>query len=359
MELYMARTARALVARHAVLAVIADGPSAVRPVLEEAGVPARAWRVGLAELPLLSARRLARLLDAEGVDALHVHSRRDLPLAALAKRFSRRKPRLVFHSQMKVSHPKTDPYHAFLYGQVDTLVVITAQLAGQWRARLPLRLRGRVQTLYYGAEPTRVLEPAEREALRREHGLPTGAFTVGLFGQKHEGKGQGLLVEALHWLRGQGIAGHALIVGPATDPAFLARLRARIGELGLTGHVTELDFVPRPQELMQLCDVVVLATWQETFGLVLIEAMGVGVPVIGSNAGGVPEIIEHGRSGLLFETRNAASLAEQLRTLHDDPALRALLAAEGQRVARERFAVARHYEALEAVLRGEPDGAGS
>lgn len=354
LELYMARTARELARRHEVLAITHPGAGVIRELLEEAGVACRALSVRLPELPLLAARRLARVLDAEGVEVIHAHSRRDLPVAALAKRWSRRRPRLVYTSQMKVSQPKTDPYHHFIYGQVDALLAITAQLREQIRARLRPALRGRVQTLYYGAEPGRPLAPAEREALRAELGLPGGAFTVGLFGQKHEGKGQGLLVEALHRLRSEGIAAHALIVGPVSDAAFVERLRARIAALELGAHVTERDFHPRPQELMQLCDVVVLATWQETFGLVLIEAMRVGVAVVGSDAGGVPEIIADGATGLLFATRDAASLADRLRTLHADPALRARLAASGQQQAAARFGLERHYRALEAVLRGEP-----
>lgn len=354
MELYMARTARELARRHDVLALILPGPSLVRSVLEEAGVPCRDIPVRLPELPLRAARRVARLLDEEGVQAIHAHTRRDLPLAALAKRWSRRRPRLVYTSQMKVSQRKTDPYHHFIYGQVDTLLAITAQLREQIRGRLRPALRGRVHVLYYGAEPAPLLSGDERAALREGLGLPGDAFVAGLFGQKHEGKGQLILLDALQRLRAEGVPAHALIVGPVNDAAFVERMRARAGQPGLSGHVSELDFHPRPQELMQLCDVVVLATWQETFGLVLIEAMSVGVPVVGSDAGGVPEIIDHGATGLLFETKNPASLAEQLRALHRDPALRARLAQAGREKAARRFGMERHYRALEAVLRGEP-----
>src|SRR3970282_1340464 len=66
-------------------------------------------------------------------------------------------------------------------------------------------------------------------------------------------------------------------------------------------------------------------------------AMSVRVSVIGGNAGGVPEIIADGESGLLFETRNAESLAAALRRLHDDPGLRARLAGVGRRVGGERL----------------------
>jgi glycosyltransferase involved in cell wall biosynthesis len=354
MELYMGRTACELARRgHAVLPVIHPQAHVLRAMLEGAGLTPRPWTPGLPELPLLGARRLARLLDEEGVEAVHAHYRRDLPLAALAKRGSRRRPRLAYTSQMKISHSKQDPYHNFIYGQLDALLTITAQLREQTRERLHPALRGRVRLLYYGTAPGRRLSEAERATLRAQHDLRAGVFTVGLFGQKFEGKGQLLLVQALARLRAEGGDCQALLVGSQDFPDFMERLRAEIAAHGLQDAVVLRDFVPEPQALMQLCDVTVLATYQETFGLVLIEAMSLGIPVIGSAAGGVPEIIDDGETGLLFETRNADSLYAALRRLHDDPPLRARLAAAGQRKAAARFSLARHYDELEAVLRGE------
>jgi glycosyltransferase involved in cell wall biosynthesis len=352
MELYMARSARELARHHEVLPLIHPEAALLREQLEGAGLAPRTWRVGLWELPLLAAWRLSRLLDAERVDAIHAHVRRELPLAALAKAWSRRKPRLVYTSQMKVSQPKTDAYHAFIYGQVDALLTITAQLRDLTRARLRPAQRDRVRLLYYGAETGRSLDAGERAALRAQHGLRDGVFTVGLFGQKHHGKGQHLLAEALHRLRRDGVKAQALLVGPETEPDYVRRVQEQAVALGLEGALHWVGFVPRPQELMQLCDVVVLATKQETFGLVLIEAMNVGVAVVGSDAGGVPEIIDPEETGLLFVPEDAQSLAAQLRRLHDDPALRARLAEAGRRRAAERFSLQRHYEQLEAVLGG-------
>jgi glycosyltransferase involved in cell wall biosynthesis len=353
MELYMVRTVQALRASHEVLPVIGAGDSLIRARLEAAGIPYRTCAPRLRELPLLAARRLARLIDREQVEVLHAHWRLDLPLAALARRCSVRRPRLVYTAQMKMSHRKMDPYHDFIYGQVDTLLTITAQLRDQIRARLRPHLRERVRLLYYGTAPPRLLDEARREALRESLGLPPGAFVVGLFGQKFEGKGQHLLVEALGRLKDGGMPARALLVGPVVDAGYVARVQARCAELGLAGAVVWKDFVDEPQALMQVCDCVVLATYQETFGLVLIEAMSAGVPVIGSDAGGVPEIIDPERTGLLFRTRSAAHLAEALASLYRHPERRAALALAGQQKAREVFGLADHYRKLEAVLRGE------
>ena len=115
-----------------------------------------------------------------------------------------------------------------------------------------------------------------------------------------------------------------------------------------------MDFVETPQHLMQMCDVVVLTSRDETFGLVLIEAMSVGTAVVGSRAGGVPEIIEEGRSGLLFEPENAQHLSEKLAALYLDPERTRALGAEGTRMAAEKFNAGKHYDALENWMEKPP-----
>jgi glycosyltransferase involved in cell wall biosynthesis len=88
---------------------------------------------------------------------------------------------------------------------------------------------------------------------------------------------------------------------------------------------------------MQCFDVLVLTTHVETFGLVLVEAMMLGIPVIGSNAGGVLEIIDHEKTGLLFKTKDAHSLAEAIERMVRDPELRQQLAAAGREKAGKAY----------------------
>jgi len=353
MELYLYRTVQALRVRHNVLPVVSDVPGLVSRLMDEEGIAYDTLRVGLPELPLLAARSLARTIDDADIDAVHVHWRRDLPVAALAKRFSRRRPFLAYTIQMKVSHSKRDPYHNYIYGQVDRFITITDQLREQVREKLHPRFHNRVQRLYYGTPSPTLLDEPARDALRREHGLDPQRFTVGLFGQKHEGKGQMLLVEAMGRLKREGVAVSLLLVGPPVFQEDDDMLRAAVRANGLEEETRLIEYVRTPQELMQVCDVVVLATWQETFGLVLIEAMSVGTAVIGSDAGGVREIITHGDTGLLFETKNVPDLHRQLAALQRMPDKRARLAVRGQARARKVFDLDRHYAALEAILKGE------
>jgi glycosyltransferase involved in cell wall biosynthesis len=83
----------------------------------------------------------------------------------------------------------------------------------------------------------------------------------------------------------------------------------------------------------------VLPSKQENFGLALAEAMAAGVPVLGANSGGIPDVIRHNETGLLFEPDRAEELAAQLIQLHSDPPRMQQLSAAGKNEAISRFSV--------------------
>ncbi len=346
LELYAYRCTEALAGTDHVVGVI-HPQGRLRGYFEKAKLPVLFMRHRFRPLPLLAARRLARIIDREAIEVIHVHHGKDLPLAAFAKAMSRRKPALVYTRQMQLTRPKQDAYHRFLYRQLDRLLTITEALAASARDRLPASDRQKVATLYYGVKaPTATLTPDERRRIRAEWGLPEDGFVVGLFGRKEEAKGQHLLLEALAQLRGRGVTVCAILVGHAMNPAYAGRLEDMVKTLGLESQVAFRDFVDAPQRWMQACDCVALTTYEETFGLVLAEAMRAGVAVLGSNSGGVPEIIEHEHSGLLFTPGDSAALAEQLLRLQADEELRENLARQGKEKADRLFVEGPHYAGL-------------
>lgn len=363
LELYMQRCCTALAAAgDEVLPVVAGGGRLQERLTREGFAPLPLPR-RLRALPLLAARRLAGIIDAQGVDVMHLHWGKDLPLAALARFFSRRRPLLAYTRQMQITRPKRDPYHEFLYRQVGLILPITHALAEDMRRLLNPAYRQRVVPLYYGVPaPREQVDADTRRALRRELGVAADTFLVGLFGRIKHYKGQHLLVAAMERLCAEGADAAALIVGHAMEADYLQGLKARVAERGLEQRILFRDFVEQPQRLMQACDCIVLTTVEETFGLVLVEAMRAGVAVIGSDRGGVPEIIAHGETGLLFRSGAADDLYLQLKTLCADPALRTRLAAAGKARADRVFNEAQHFTGLRQLLhagRFPPDGPSS
>lgn len=107
----------------------------------------------------------------------------------------------------------------------------------------------------------------------------------------------------------------------------------------------------RVRELNAEADIFVLPTWSEAFANVILEAMSVGLPVIASRVGGIPEAVVDGVTGLLVEPRDPVSLAEAIMRLSADPELRRSMAVAGLRRAQESFSWDVNTDAFENSLR--------
>jgi L-malate glycosyltransferase len=300
--------------------------------------------------PIWKARWLASFIAEHSVDVIHVHWKDDLPLAALAKRLSARPVRLIHTRQMSLPGRKFDPYHRFVYSSLDGFIAITRSIAAQAEKNLPIP-KDRIHQIYYGVD----VPPADPDGvarLRRELGLE-GKFVVGVVGRVTEPKGQHLLIQAIDLLRGKGVQVHGLIVGEPFEETYMDRLKTAVREHALSDQVAFMPFHPKPYEIMRCFDVLALTTRAETFGLVLVEAMHCGVAVIGSDAEGVPEIIDDGQTGLLFKTSDAGSLAAAIRKLWEAPDLRRRLAEAGRTKARKDFDAAIQYEKFYRILCGK------
>jgi glycosyltransferase involved in cell wall biosynthesis len=355
LELYAVRTASQLLARHVdCIAAVADGTMTASR-MQQAGVPVIPCKKANRFLPLITAKRLARLIQQQQIDIIHMHWARDLNLAVLTKRLARRPVKLIYTRQMMMTRPKHDAYHRALYRYVDLFLTITHELTELARGYVPMPAEA-IQTLYYGVQEPPALSEDDKAGLRQTMHVPPDVFAIGMVGRIEEIKGQHLVINALKQLLDQGINAHVTFIGPAMNQAYMDDLRNTVEENNLSERVTFYGSHDNPIEIMSVFDVVVLATRQETFGLVLIEAMRNCVAVIGTNAGGVPEIIDDGITGLLFEPGNADDLAEKLLILCDEQEgseqRRMAIAKAGKAKADELFSQQQHYDKLLEFMSG-------
>jgi len=342
LELYALRSACMLAKNHNVTAVVSEG-TRLAEKFEDSAIETINLQSRFKPLPVPGARKLARLIDSLEIHAVHMHWGKDLPLVSFARKYSRRKPVIVYTRQMQITRHKKDFYHQMQYREVDLILCITRALAEDYRRFLEPEHRSKVHTLYYGvAAPDHLLSDVERDSARRELGLEHNDFLVGSIGRLEKQKGQHLLIEAISEARRGGCPVQALIVGHEMSAGYRDELKSLARSLGLEHQVMFKDFVSNPQQLMQVCDCVALTTYEETFGLVLPEAMRAGVCVIGSNRGGVPEIIDDNETGLLFDSEDAKDLARQIVRLCNDINLVKKLAAQGKRKADRLFNTETH-----------------
>lgn len=344
LELYVFRLTELLRERsHQCVPVVTPG-SRLDEVVHQAGFRPLYLAPRVRRAPLLTAYRLARWLTRNEIGILHLHRGDDLELAAIAKFLCRRRIRLVYSRHIDLPFPKRDVYHRMLYRAIDAFVAVTDLMAAQARQHLPLD-SAKVRRIYLGART------AAASALRcndfyARNDIDPGAFKVALIGRMEPYKGQHDFIAALPPLVAAGINVQGLLIGRAMEESYRRELETLISRLGLGARVKMLGHVPNPEAMMHCFDVVALTTVKETFGLVLIEAMRAGVAVIGSAAGGVPEIIEDGVSGMLFAPGDVSGLTERLATLYRDRPLRQRLALAGRQRAEAVFSEERHMDEI-------------
>jgi glycosyltransferase involved in cell wall biosynthesis len=169
---------------------------------------------------------------------------------------------------------------------------------------------------------------------------------VAYVGRLADGKGVGTLMRAARQVPGT----RFVLVG---DGPLLGSLREQAAELG-ADNVEFVGRAPR-DDLKDLLGgamfVVAPSECYETFGLSIIESFALGKPVVASRIGAFPEIVDDGRTGLLFEPGNADELAERITRLSRDAAAREEMGREARSVVEAKFAPQSHYVALEEVYR--------
>jgi len=147
------------------------------------------------------------------------------------------------------------------------------------------------------------------------------------------------LVEAVARVRLRAPGVHLRVAGPASDGEYAARVTARIRELGLGTSVELLGGLPaeRLVEEYRRASLLVLPSGQETSPMVIGEAMAVGVPVVATPTGGVPDLVQDGRTGWLVGVGDVAALADRVAQVLLDDAARSATASAAREAAGRRF----------------------
>ena len=162
-------------------------------------------------------------------------------------------------------------------------------------------------------------------------------------------KGHAGLIQAVAQLVSEGVDVELELLGDGPDTQ---RVEAQVRELGLESRVLMRGQVPEEQALLAMANAtaVVLASFMEGLPVVLMEALALGVPVVAPCVAGIPELVEHGVSGLTFPPGDWASLAQALRQMLGDAELRTRLAREGRRRVEAEFFVERSITPLVMAL---------
>jgi len=253
----------------------------------------------------------ATLLRRFGITFLFVFHRNDTDVAAWMRFFGGRRLKVIYQQQMRLGVSRKDPVHAMRYRAYNAWITPLEYLREEVLALTTVQPE-KIHVIPLGIEVGHYREsPSSPAEARNFFGLGEGTKVFGIMGRIEPGKGQAFLVKALKNIRentGRGPATELLIVGDttiepgSTDSGQTHRdeLRKLVASLGLEKAVHFHPFISDNRMFYRAVDACVMATSQETYGMVTLEAMASGVPVIGTDATGTREILDGGRLGLLF-----------------------------------------------------------
>ncbi len=241
--------------------------------------------------------RLREILKRQSFDIVHAHLARDYTVTAAAA-WGIPKVKLVCTRHLLYPvrrHP--------LYRRVDGWIATTSQVLKSLHPLAP-----KVSTVIPNWVNAGKFVPRPR-LLRAE-------ITIGLLGQISPHKGHDTAIDAMRHLGD----GFRLLVAGAGDPKYIAALNKR--SIGLPveflGVVSPMDFFAR-------IDLLIVPSWEEPFGIVVLEAMASGIPVIATNRGGPADIIPSALHGVLIPPKDSRSLADAVRSLAEDSERRAAI----------------------------------
>ncbi len=163
-------------------------------------------------------------------------------------------------------------------------------------------------------------------------------------------KGQHLLIEACHALKERGVAFHLTLVGAGPDRESLEVLAASLGiedSVTFTGAVGQGEI----HAFYDKADIFALPSFAEGLPVVLMEAMGKGIPCVTTSITGIPELVRDGENGLLVAASDWAGLADRLQRLIEDKSLRIKLGAAAREIVVKDYDVHRNCEGMAAVFR--------
>jgi glycosyltransferase involved in cell wall biosynthesis len=196
----------------------------------------------------------------------------------------------------------------------------------------------RAKVIRNGIDTESFQTPTDPLETRRALGIPEQALVIGTVGRLTEVKQQDLLLRAFARVQARVANVHLLLLG---DGPLRDTLQDLAGQLGLSGRVHFAGYQPHSAPYLRAMDVFTLTSRSEGMPQALLEAAVVGVPTIASAVGGVPEVVEHGRTGLLFEPGDETALTEGLFRLLTDRREALLFRAAARETVEARYSVER------------------
>ena len=286
-------------------------------------------------------KQIRNIIVSQGIQVVNAQSSRDRYLTILAKWYYRLDVKLVHTRRQRPLSIGGWLQNSFYVKGTDKIVVISDELKRIFIQRgFP---ENHLRVIYNGTPRAQYeVDEALVMSLKDKLKIRSDDVVIGCVARR---KRQDQLVEALAYLAS---TWKVLFVG--IEPGSLDELIAKHqikNEIIYAGSLSHTEALAA----FKLMDVNVLPSDMDGFGLVLVEAMAMGTPVVGTNYGGIKNVIKDGVNGLLYENENPEELASKIRLVLEDESLRTTLVSNGKRTAFDEYAIEKTIDNHEALFR--------
>ena len=348
-ERHMLDLARGLSALGVAVSVACPSPAALEDAARREHLPILTIpKRGLVDWR--AARTLARRLKSGQTNIVHAHNGRTALAAALAVRLAGRGQCVMTQHFLEPNHatqhgPKaavSGAAHHWVVGQMSRILAISEAVRQAMLDRKEAP-EGKITVVPNGISAPAPGGPAET---RRSLGIAADTPLVVCAARLEREKDIASLISAMEIVQSAVPEVRCLVAGTGSEKA---ALEGQVERLNLSGAVTLLGFRADATSLMAAADLFVLPSLAEPFGLVLLEAMALGRPVVATRAGGPLEIVVEGETGFLVPPSSPQALADAVGRLIADPAAGRRLGENGMVRFRQSFTAERMAEATLAV----------
>jgi glycosyltransferase involved in cell wall biosynthesis len=287
---------------------------------------------------------LARILRRHKPQILHLHFTGFLGVYPwLARLLSVKKIFFTDHTSRPAGYvPRHAPLWKRAAARLINLPISKVACVSQYGFRclttLNLLQRERHELIYNAVDLSRVSEKPHAVAnFKQRYDIPADRVLIVQVSWMIPEKGIPQLLEAARILLSTNQRAHFVLVG---EGAYREQFMKDAAAMGIAEHVTWTGLITDPfgEGLYESADIVCqLSEWEELFGWMIAEAMAYGRPIVATNVGGIPELVNDKVSGFLVERGDHAAAAQRLEKLVNDPDLRRTLGEAGRKVVQEKF----------------------
>ncbi|MBL1279541.1 MAG: glycosyltransferase family 4 protein [Fluviicola sp.] len=257
------------------------------------------------------AKVLVALLKENEITHFIIRSNEDMSIMATVKSMLKSKIHTSYFMAMQLGVKKTNPLHTLRYRFLDLWIPPLNWLKKQVQEMT--NFKNKLVVIPSALDLSVFKSEKTKGELRTKLGIPQNVLTFGIIGRFDEQKGQLLLLEAMKKCSAKNF--NVVLLGEPTineGEIYFDQMKRIIEQEEFKNRVFIKSYREDTLTFFKSIDWMVMATKAETFGMVTIESLASGTPVLGSAAGGTPELLAKKKGGLLFETQNAVDLAKKI-----------------------------------------------